>query len=96
MDLHGASLVNGDGLERDDDILYVVRNQDNMITVIELDEDDDDPEGRVVANLHDRDFDVPTTVALTRDSLWAVNARFGTDPTPDTEYWITRVDEFDD
>ena len=96
VDLHGASLLNGDGLERDDDILYVVRNQDHMITVVELDEDDDDPAGRVVANLRDSDFDVPTTVARTRDSLWVVNARFGIEMPEEAEYWVTRIDEFDD
>ena len=41
-------------------------------------------------------FDVPTTAALARGSLWVVNARFGTTPTPRTPYWITRVDEHDD
>ena len=38
------------------------------------------------------DFDVPTTVALLRGSLYAVNARFG-NPAPATaDYWITRLD----
>ena len=31
-------------------------------------------------------------MALLDDGLWAVNARFGTDATPETEYWISRVD----
>ena len=35
---------------------------------------------------------MPTTLALLGDDLWAVNARFGTDPGPETEYWITRLD----
>ena len=38
------------------------------------------------------DLDVPTTVALTPEGLWAANARFGTDAGPDTEYWLTRLD----
>lgn len=94
VDLDGELLTFGDGLELDDDILYVVRNQENLIAVVEL--DDDLESGELAAELTDDDFDVPTTVALARHSLWAVNARFGTTPEKDTEYWVTRVDEFDD
>jgi sugar lactone lactonase YvrE len=94
VDLHGQTLVNGDGLELDDELLYVVRNQDNLISVVELDDDDED--GRVVDTLTSPNLDVPSTVALARDSLWAVNARFGVTVTPSTPYWLTRLDEFDD
>jgi hypothetical protein len=34
---------------------------------------------------------VPTTAAFQAGRLWAVNAQFGTPPTPDTQYWITRL-----
>ena len=34
---------------------------------------------------------VPTTATVTLGALWVVNARFGTPPTPETEYWITRL-----
>ena len=37
------------------------------------------------------DFRVPTTVAAAKGFLWAVNARFNTNPTPNTKYWITRL-----
>lgn len=94
VDLGGASLTNGDGLEIDDEILYVVRNQDNLVAVVELDDDLDS--GELVDEITSTGFDVPTTAALARDSLWVVNARFGTTPTPQTPYWITRVDEYDD
>ncbi len=43
------------------------------------------------ALIRDSDFDVPTTVARKRGSLYLPNARFGTPPTPETEYWVTRV-----
>jgi hypothetical protein len=33
-------------------------------------------------------LDVPTTATLAAGRLWAVNARFGTPVTPDTEFWI--------
>ena len=36
-------------------------------------------------------FDVPTTIASYRHSLYLPNARFTTPPTPTTDYWITRV-----
>jgi hypothetical protein len=36
-------------------------------------------------------FDVPTTVARKRGSLYLPNARFTTPPMPDTKYWVTRV-----
>ena len=38
-------------------------------------------------------FDVPTTVAAYKGSLYLPNARFGTTPPTQTaEYWITRID----
>jgi hypothetical protein len=37
-------------------------------------------------------FQVPTTVARYADSLFLPNARFGTPPTPDTEYSVVRID----
>ena len=49
-------------------------------------------DGRQVATITDPTFDVPTTGALARHSLFVINARFNTPPTPDTTYSITRVD----
>ena len=92
IDLGDGLLTQGDGLEIDGDILYAVRNRLNLIAVVDL--EDDLASGEVVAELTSDDFDVPTTVTLVRDSLWAVNARFGTEATPETPYWITRVDEY--
>ncbi len=94
VDLGGASLTNGDGLEIDDETLYVVRNQDNLVAVVEL--EDDLAGGELVDEITSTGFDVPTTAALALDALWVVNARFGTMPTAETPYWITRVDEHDD
>ena len=50
----------------------------------------------MVAHLTDDDFDIPTTVALLGDSLYAVNARFGTTGPQPAEYWITRIDAFEE
>lgn len=90
IDTGDAELTAGDGLEPDGLTLYVVRNQLNQIAVLELDEDLTSAE--LVGELTSDDFDIPTTAALVDGSLWAANARFGTDATSDTEYWLTRVD----
>lgn len=89
IDLHGALVTGGDGLELDGRLLYVGRNQ-GQVDAVRLNHALS--AGHVVASITDPTFDVPTTVALARHSLFVVNARFGTPATPDTEYWITRVD----
>lgn len=90
IDLGGYLVTNGDGLEIDGDRLHVVRNRDNLIAVVDLAADL--LSGEVTDELTSDDFDVPTTVALLRGSLYAVNARFG-NPSPATaDYWITRLD----
>ncbi|RFU21124.1 SMP-30/gluconolactonase/LRE family protein [Geodermatophilus marinus] len=90
VDLGGASLTNGDGLLRRGSTLHVVRNRLDEIAVVRL--DPSYRSGTVVDTLTDPDFDVPTTVAGFRDELYAVNARFGTPPTPETTYTVVRVD----
>ena len=67
----------------------MVQNRLNRIAVVRLDRDLDS--GRIVRTITNPDFDVPTTVARQRGSLYLPNARFTTPPTPATEYWITRV-----
>lgn len=92
VDLGGATLTNGDGLELDGDVLYAVRNRLNQVAVLEL--ADDLTSAEQVATLTSGDYDVPTTVAVVGDSLWAVNARFG-NPAPETaQYWMTRVEAY--
>jgi hypothetical protein len=93
VDLQGAELTNGDGLlllgKR---TLLVVQNRSNQIAVVKLDRGY--RSGRVVRTLTHPDFDVPTTVAKKRGSLFLPNARFGTTApdSPDVaDYWITRL-----
>jgi sugar lactone lactonase YvrE len=94
IDLGGASMSNGDGLLLDGKTLYVVRNQLNQIAVVRL--SSDLSSGKVGEPITSGGFDIPTTVDEHRDSLYAVNARFGTqDPQP-APYWITRVRVGDD
>jgi len=89
VDLHGATLTNGDGLLRRGNTLYVVRNQNNEIAVVQLDRSY--RSGTLTRTITNANFDVPTTVAGFGTFLYAVNARFTTPPTPDTTYTVVRV-----
>lgn len=87
--LRNGPVTFGDGLELRGDTLYVVRNRLAQIAVVDL--DDRLTEAAVVDTLDVPQADVPTTATLAAGRLWAVNARFGTEVTPETEYWISRV-----
>jgi sugar lactone lactonase YvrE len=89
IDLGGASVANGDGLLLAGRTLYVVRNRQNRIAVINLRADL--AGGRVVRTIASRQFDVPTTIARVGNRLYAANARFGTTAGSSTRYWVTRV-----
>jgi hypothetical protein len=95
IDLGGANVLNGDGLEVLGSRLFVVQNQNNQIAVVKL-----GPglaSGQVLGAITSDDlapgasFDIPTTVTYAAGRLWAVNARFNTPPTTDTPYWVTRI-----
>jgi outer membrane protein assembly factor BamB len=90
IDTGTTTLTAGDGLELDGETLYVVRNQLNQVAVLKLDEGV--TSANLEAELTSDDLDVPTTAAINGSDLWAVNARFGTEATPETGYWITRLD----
>jgi hypothetical protein len=90
IDSGDVELSGGDGLELDGNILYVVRNSADVVTVLELDEDL--ANATLITELRHDDLDTPTTAALIGDDLWVVNARFGATAGPDTEYWLTRLD----
>jgi len=94
IDLGGASMSNGDGLLLDGRTLYVVRNFLNEIAVVRLSSDFES--GRVGDPIRSSGFDVPTTIDEHGDSIYAVNARFGTQDPPPVAYWITRVSADDD
>jgi hypothetical protein len=89
IDLGENTVTNGDGILLDGDTVYVVQNQLNQIAAVRL-----APtllSGDVARVITDENFDVPTTVGGYYDYLYAVNARFGTPPEPDTQYSIVRV-----
>jgi strictosidine synthase-like protein len=86
----GYSVANGDGLALRNGKLYVVRNFSNLVAVLNLGSD------LLTASLVGEitspgNLDVPTTATFALRSLWVVNARFSTPPTPTTPYWITRL-----
>ena len=85
-------VVNGDGILLDGRTLYVVQNRDNKVAVIRLARRLSS--GRVVTHLTDPDFDVPTTIDEFGHRLYAVNARFTTAPTANTEYWLAQFRKF--
>jgi sugar lactone lactonase YvrE len=89
IDTGGATFPAGDGLLLVGHRLFVVQNRLNQVSVVRLDASF--TSGELVAVLTDPDFAVPTTITRFGGSLYAVNARFGTPVTPDTEYWITRL-----
>jgi hypothetical protein len=95
IDLGGATVLNGDGLELLGGTLFVVQNQFNQIAVVKLGPGLASAQvlGAITADdlSPDTSFDIPTTVTFAAGHLWAVNARFSTEPTDDTPYWVTRI-----
>lgn len=89
IDLGGETVTSGDGILLNGFTLYVLRNRLNQIAVIEL--APDLLSGNLTKTLTDDDFRVPTTLDDFGNALYAVNARFGTPPTPETDYEIVRV-----
>jgi len=89
IDLGGGNVLRGDGILLTGKTLYVVQNRDNKIARITLSARLDS--GRITGYLTDPDFDVPTTIDDLGSRLYAVNARFGTPPTPTTRYDVVQV-----
>jgi sugar lactone lactonase YvrE len=89
--LHGTVLTNGDGLLLRGRTLYVVQNFLKQVSVIKLNRHG--TEGRLVDTLTSKKFDVPTTVAASKGSLYLPNARFGVESPETAKYWITRIDK---
>ena len=85
--LPAGTIPNADGILLVGNTLYVVQNFLNQISVWQI------QGGTLVLAgvITNPGFNIPTTVAFAGGSLWVVNARFTTPPTPDTAYWITRI-----
>jgi sugar lactone lactonase YvrE len=92
IDLAGGSVPNGDGILLDGGkTLYVVQNANNQIAEIKLAPDLTSGEIVQTITTAEVNFRVPTTIAEFGNWLYAVNARFDTPPTPDTEYEAVQV-----
>jgi sugar lactone lactonase YvrE len=89
IDLGAGALRDGDGILLKGKTLYVVQNSLNQIALIEL--DSDFSSGTIIDTISSPLFLVPTTIAGFGNAMYTVNARFGTDPTLDTEYEVVRV-----
>jgi sugar lactone lactonase YvrE len=89
VDLGGATVPGGDGLELHGRTLYIVRGGSNLVDAFRLRRSLRSAE--LLGSLTSPGLDFPATAAFTAGRLWAVNARFEVPPTPTTEYWITRL-----
>ena len=91
IDTGGYLVTTGDGLEFRGRTLYVVRNQINTVAVLQVGHGLRKAKlvGEITAERASCPCRRPRPRAWVR--LWVVNARFGTPPTPDTQYWITRL-----
>ena len=89
IDLGPDAVPNGDGILLRGKTLYVVQNQLNQVAVVKLNARLST--GTIVETITSPLFRVPTTIAGFGNSLYVVNARFGTPPTPDTDYDVVRV-----
>ena len=89
IDLGGQTVQNGDGILLHGRTLYVVRNQNNEIAVVALGKGFGT--GTVARTITNPGFDVPTTIDRHGSRLYAVNARFGTTPTPTTPYTVVQL-----
>jgi len=89
IDLGTGAVSNGDGILLQGKTLYVVQNQMNQVAVISL--NSGFSAGTIKTTITSPLFRVPTTIASFGGRLYVVNARFGTPPTPDTEYEVVRV-----
>ena len=91
-----GELVNTDGMLLLGRKLYAVENRDEApegigeVTAVKLKRDLSS--GRIVKEIHDEDFEVPSTIAAAKRGLYVVNAKFNiAPPTPDTPYEVVRV-----
>ncbi len=89
IDTGDIELTSGDGIEPDGSTLHIMRNRANTVTSLELDESA--TSATLLAERTSDDFDVPATIALLGDDLWAANARFGSASEDDQAYWISRL-----
>ncbi len=92
VDLGGATVTNGDGLELRGRTLYVVRNSNEVITEIRL--NGRGTAGRVVDETTDESLAFPTTAVFAQGRLLLVNSQFdrrGENVTPDLPFTVSSL-----
>jgi sugar lactone lactonase YvrE len=89
IDLGTGAVPNGDGILLRGRTLYVVQNRLNQVAMNRM--NSDLTAGTITRLVTSPLFRVPTTIAGFGKTLYVVNARFGTPPTPDTDYDVVRV-----
>lgn len=94
IDLGGETLTNGDGILLSDDgqILYVVRNQQQLIVLVQL--SDDFSSGTVVDSTTNPTLAYPTTIAQAGERLLVVNSQFdrrGSGLTPELPFTVSSI-----
>lgn len=89
IDLGTGGVPNGDGILLRGRTLYVVQNRLNQVAAIRLNLRL--TTGTIESVITSPLFRVPTTIAAFGSRLYVVNARFGTTPTPDTDYDVVLV-----
>jgi len=80
IDLGGVALFNDDGLVLRGKQLFVVQNNFNQISVVDLSADY--RSGEVVDVITNPEYKIPATATIFGDRLYAVNARFDVSPPP--------------
>src|SRR5918997_3958664 len=92
-----GELVNTDGILLLGRTLFATENRDadvpegiGEVSAVKLSRDL--TSGRIVKEIHDEDFEVPSTIAASKRGLYVVNAKFNiAAPTADTPYEVVRV-----
>jgi hypothetical protein len=90
INLGGYSVAQGDGLLLEGNTIYVMRNRVGILAQIEL--SPDLHSGVLQREITSPNFDVPTTIDRFGNTIYAVNARFGTADDGTLPYTIVGVD----
>jgi sugar lactone lactonase YvrE len=89
IDLGGDTVVGADGLVLRGRTLYIAQNFPQLIAVVRL--DSDMTTGRVERRIADPRFDIPSSVIVSGDAVFALNARFSTPVTTEKTYGLVGV-----
>ena len=89
IDLGGQNVQGADGLMLRGRALYIAQNFPNLIAIVDLDRDM--KTGTVEQRISDPRFDIPSSVIVFGNAVYAMNARFSSPNTPDKTYDLVGV-----